>query len=597
MGSPNLSPPPKFGPSQVVQPVSQEDWQAFTRWLFSLFQTTQQSVNAGQVQGIGPLAQLPRPSDADILTWINDGGAPASPDQTAQVEAVTSIDSVSQQPAIDALNALQAVGDTAISYTQRIDDVEKLLWNIIEGNAAGTSAKLTGTLIVDTFANLSLYPAASNPNGLFFASNLKVFYVVVGTAWVFGAGVYNDVFANRPAGLGANDKGFYFHQTDSPQFSYLWSGTAWVSESELGTTIRGTHSTRTSTPPGSFAAGVRFFETDRALSYINDTVHWIYESGAILDTAANQATYAATLAAADTGVLYITTDTLALYYWTGTAFALVGSIGGGPTILADTHAHRIASFPATSYPLDTLFYETDRHVIYVNQLISGVQQWIFGTGTYNDTFASRPTGFSSLDSQFRFHSQDSDGQSFLWNGAAWINTTEVGLTLLGTRATRLGVSPSSYAIGVTWYETDTALTYIVNGSSQWQYQTGVYVNNSFALSLGALDAGLLWLAPGTGLLEYWNGSTFLPVVPDPHPNAVISTVAGRKVVGGSGNFVSGSASVVTGLSAVIAFTAIVLTGPPAAEVVGLVSNVAGTIGICSSVVGSSSLYTWIAFGL
>jgi hypothetical protein len=45
--------------------------------------------------------------------------------------------------------------------------------------------------------------------------------------WVYAAGQMVDLFANRPADLGANDAGFSFRASDTT-ISYRWSGTAWI---------------------------------------------------------------------------------------------------------------------------------------------------------------------------------------------------------------------------------------------------------------------------------------------------------------------------------------------------------------------------------
>ncbi len=85
----------------------------------------------------------------------------------------------------------------------------------------------------DTFANLALYPAASQSLGtVFYATDLKVSYAVqipspsnVKT-WMFYTGVYQDVLANLPGGLGVNDANFWFRASDYFH-NWTWDGAAW----------------------------------------------------------------------------------------------------------------------------------------------------------------------------------------------------------------------------------------------------------------------------------------------------------------------------------------------------------------------------------
>ena len=86
------------------------------------------------------------------------------------------------------------------------------------------------------------------------------------------------------------------------------------------------------------------------------------------------------------------------------------------SILNDTHAHRLANFPATSYAAGTLFYETDRTVVY----ISDGTDWLFLTGVMHGTLSpdQKPGDLGATDFGFIFNSTD-----FLhfyeWDGTAW----------------------------------------------------------------------------------------------------------------------------------------------------------------------------------
>lgn len=91
-----------------------------------------------------------------------------------------------------------------------------------------------------------------------------------------------------------------------------------------------------------------------------------------------------------------------------------GALGGSGTLL-DTHANRLAIYPASKYQLGTLFYETDRTVLYVNS--SSV--WTFAAGLYEAVFASRPAGLAAADTSFLFLATDTS-TLYAWSGSAWL---------------------------------------------------------------------------------------------------------------------------------------------------------------------------------
>ena len=87
--------------------------------------------------------------------------------------------------------------------------------------------------ISDTFANLSLYPAANYSVGaMFYATDKNISYTVqipspanVAT-WVYYNGIYEDTLANIPAGLGTNSRGLVFRASDYLH-NWEWTGTVW----------------------------------------------------------------------------------------------------------------------------------------------------------------------------------------------------------------------------------------------------------------------------------------------------------------------------------------------------------------------------------
>lgn len=87
--------------------------------------------------------------------------------------------------------------------------------------------------IQDTFANLGSYSASSYRVGTVFnATDRKISYGVqipnpAGVkTWVYYNGIFEDVLANIPVGLGVNDTGFIFRASDYLH-NWRWSGTAW----------------------------------------------------------------------------------------------------------------------------------------------------------------------------------------------------------------------------------------------------------------------------------------------------------------------------------------------------------------------------------
>lgn len=92
-----------------------------------------------------------------------------------------------------------------------------------------------------------------------------------------------------------------------------------------------------------------------------------------------------------------------------------GAIG---VVLQGTHANRLASFPASSYPIGALFFETDRTVFYINQGTFGSSHWQFATGEFSCTQATLPVGLGANDAGFLASVFDY-GHLLIWSGSAW----------------------------------------------------------------------------------------------------------------------------------------------------------------------------------
>lgn len=90
----------------------------------------------------------------------------------------------------------------------------------------------------------------------------------------------------------------------------------------------------------------------------------------------------------------------------------------GGLVLEDTHANRLASYPANSYPVGTLFWETDRTVYYLNSGALGSQNWIYTAGEFSCTQATIPADLGTHDGGFLANVFDY-GHLLIWSGAAW----------------------------------------------------------------------------------------------------------------------------------------------------------------------------------
>ena len=133
-------------------------------------------------------------------------------------------------------------------------------------------------------------------------------------------------------------------------------------------------------------------------------------------------------------------DLLRLSAWNGSAT----SQSGMASVIFDTHANRLANYPAANYVAGSqLFYETDRTVLYIVDTISGTNQWIYLSGVMEDAdagLANLPNDLTSHDSGFLYRST-TFYRVWLWNGTAW-HYFESGLGA-GAEVTVHGGTPPS----------------------------------------------------------------------------------------------------------------------------------------------------------
>ena len=93
-------------------------------------------------------------------------------------------------------------------------------------------------------------------------------------------------------------------------------------------------------------------------------------------------------------------------------------LGAIAVLLEDTHANRLANYPAVDYPLNTVFYETDRTVFYHVQSVVGVKTWVYLFGTMVNTLANIPGDLSTPGAGFLFMVSDYN-HLLKWSGSAW----------------------------------------------------------------------------------------------------------------------------------------------------------------------------------
>lgn len=105
--------------------------------------------------------------------------------------------------------------------------------------------------------------------------------------------------------------------------------------------------------------------------------------------------------------------------------SLLPAITGSGVLLEDTHANRVALYPAANWGVGTLFFETDRTVLYVITQSGGTNVWSYIAGVMQSTFANRPTDLTTTDVNFSlFVTTGTAGVTYnhscIWTGAAWI---------------------------------------------------------------------------------------------------------------------------------------------------------------------------------
>lgn len=106
------------------------------------------------------------------------------------------------------------------------------------------------------------------------------------------------------------------------------------------------------------------------------------------------------------------------YYDSSTNPGTWRAVGAEAVVLIDTHANRLAKYPAAKQPIGAAFWESDRKVLYLNEGTFGSSAWTYALGEYNDVLANIPT-LTTSDAGFLFGVSDYSHQ-LAWNGTGWV---------------------------------------------------------------------------------------------------------------------------------------------------------------------------------
>jgi hypothetical protein len=193
------------------------------------------------------------------------------------------------------------------------------------------------------------------------------------------------------------------------------------------------------------------------------------------------------------GILY--------FYNTNTNPGVWTPVGAVGVFLQDTHANRIANFPPGTFAVGTVFWETDRNVLYLNEGTFGSSHWEYILGQYDDVIANRPSDLGSADKYFLFFATDTR-ITFVWTGGAWSYVTGIHEDVIANR-------PAPQPDGYLYAATDWRIVWVSLGGA-WHYFWGIMddVAANRPASLGANDVGFAFIATDTLIFEYWDGAAW-----------------------------------------------------------------------------------------
>jgi len=162
-------------------------------------------------------------------------------------------------------------------------------------------------------------------------------------------------------------------------------------------------------------------------------------------------------------------------------------------IIQDTHANRIALYPAANYP-NTVFWETDRLVLYVSE----AGTWKYVSGVNVNTFSNRPADLGTGDVGFQFYASDFT-VGWRWSGTAFeyrYGIYERTQAQLAALAALLAASDVGFLVDVTDYEHILKWT-----GTAWSFQAG---DGSGHVVMGKPDGS----APNGGVWGLCDGTAY-----------------------------------------------------------------------------------------
>lgn len=221
-----VTPPPIDAPLFENGQITQV-WQS---WLYQQFKATQLVQDLAVTQAFEPEAREDLSGAVEEAARVlQDSPSGQFGADVADLETAGALGGSSEgryTADIEDLRAAQAAA-TVLDGAALVSEIASLrgLVSSIEVNRPGSEiVHLRGT-----HANrLALYPAAAYVDcSTFYETDRNVLYVCVSKVWYYVAGVYVDVFANRPVGLVAGDTGFVFYSSDFG-VATRWDGAAWV---------------------------------------------------------------------------------------------------------------------------------------------------------------------------------------------------------------------------------------------------------------------------------------------------------------------------------------------------------------------------------
>lgn len=190
-------------------------------------------------------------------------------------------------------------------------------------------------------------------------------------------------------------------------------------------------------------------------------------------------------------------------------------LSAAASIVADTHANRLANYPAASQSLGLLFWETDRTALYRVATVAGVNAWVLMLSRPQlVAAASRPADLGTNDAGFLVTLSDIGQVVQRWSGTAWIFHQGIATAAIAARPTTN--IDAGFRVIVTDYGYQ---QYRWNGSA-WVLEEGIggpmrgtIIAADQRPTLGANDVGFRFDATDAGIGFRWDGAAW-DVVPD-----------------------------------------------------------------------------------